>query len=55
MRRDYGELLVGASSREAQLILSLIVWPKGAPDPRLVDAWVRKKQRWELGSAGAQA
>jgi len=48
MTRDYGELLVGASSKEAQLILSLLVWPQGAPDPRLVDAWIQK-QRWGTG------
>jgi hypothetical protein len=48
MRRDYCELLVGASSKEAQLILSLLVWPKEAPDPRLVDAWVQG-QGSELG------
>ena len=53
MTQDYAELLVGPSSKEAQLILSLLVWPKGAPDPRLIDAWVRK-QRPELG-ASAQA
>jgi len=38
---SYGDLLVGASSGEAQLILSLLVWPHAAPDPRLVDEWVR--------------
>jgi hypothetical protein len=45
MRQDYAALLVGASSKEAQLILSLLVWPNGAPDPRLVDVWVRKQRR----------
>jgi hypothetical protein len=54
MTRDYGELLVGASSKEAQLILSLLVWPQGAPDPRLVDEWIQE-QRSGLGRASAQA
>ena len=34
--------MVGASPREAQLALSYLVWPKEAPDPRLVDEWVRR-------------
>lgn len=53
MTRDYGAMLVGASSREAQLILSLLVWPNGAPDPRLIDAWVR--QQHLEGSAGERS
>ena len=32
----------GATQREAQLALSYLVWPKEAPDPRLVDEWVRR-------------
>jgi hypothetical protein len=34
--------MVGATPREAQLALSYLVWPKEAPDPRLVDEWVRR-------------
>ncbi len=36
------ELLKDATAAEAQLALSLIVWPSQAPDPRVVDAWVRR-------------
>jgi hypothetical protein len=38
---DVRELLKDATASEAQLALSLIVWPKQAPDPRVVDEWVR--------------
>jgi hypothetical protein len=37
-RRDF---LTEATAEEAQLALSYLVWPKQAPDPRLVDEWVR--------------
>ena len=39
---DLGELLKTATAAEAQLALSLIVWPNQAPDPRVVDEWVRR-------------
>ena len=32
----------GATQREAQLALSYMVWPEQAPDPRVVDAWLRQ-------------
>ena len=32
-----------ATSVEAQLALSYLVWPKDAPDPRAVDEWVRRQ------------
>ena len=39
-----GAVLADATAEEAQLVLSFIVWPGEAPDPRLVDAWVRREQ-----------
>ncbi len=39
---DPRELLKTATAAEAQLALSLIVWPNQAPDPRVVDEWVRR-------------
>jgi hypothetical protein len=38
-----GKLLVEVTSLEAQLTLSYLVWPGEAPDPRVVDAWVRRQ------------
>jgi hypothetical protein len=37
-----GPYLADATGAEAQLALSFIVWPGEAPDPRLVDEWVRR-------------
>ena len=34
--------LTEATSLEAQLALSYLVWPNGAPDPRVVDEWIRR-------------
>ena len=39
---DLRGLLKDATAAEAQLALSLIVWPSQAPDPRVVDEWVRR-------------
>ena len=41
--RSVGELLGTLESEEAQLVLSYIVWPSEAPDPRTIDAWVRSE------------
>ena len=40
-----GPYLADATGREAQLALSFIVWPSEAPDPRVVDEWLRGRQR----------
>jgi hypothetical protein len=41
-RAYVGDVLAPASpAREAQLLLSLLVWPEECPDPRVVDEWVR--------------
>lgn len=39
-------LLEDASGEEAQLALSYIVWPGEAPDPRVVDEWLRRELRY---------
>ena len=36
-----GELLGTLEGKDAQLVLSFIVWPGECPDPRFVDEWVR--------------
>lgn len=38
------EFMAEATSREAQLALSYIVWPEEAPDPRLLDEWLRREE-----------
>jgi hypothetical protein len=38
---DVSGLLAESTAEEAQLILSLMIWPEAAPDPRVVDEWVR--------------
>jgi hypothetical protein len=38
---DVSGLLAEATAEEAQLILSLMISPEAAPDPRVVDEWVR--------------
>ena len=43
MSTGVGKALVNASADDAQLILSLLVWPKECPDPRVVDAWLRRQ------------
>ena len=35
------ELIGTLEGRDAQLVLSYIVWPGEVPDPRFVDEWVR--------------
>jgi hypothetical protein len=50
-RRDF---LTEATAEEAQLALSYLVWPKQAPDPRLVDEWVRCQIRRDPGTAPGQ-
>jgi hypothetical protein len=37
-----GPYLADATGPEAQLALSFIVWPGEAPDPRIVDEWLRR-------------
>ena len=37
-----GPYLADATGAEAQLALSFNVWPGEAPDPRLVDEWLRR-------------
>ena len=44
MSTNVGKALVNASADDAQLILSLLVWPKECPDPRVVDAWLRRQE-----------
>ena len=44
MRTFYRNALAEADADEAQLILSLLVWPKDCPDPSVVDEWVRRKE-----------
>jgi hypothetical protein len=36
------DLLAESTGPEAQLLLSYLVWPKEAPDPRVVDEWIRR-------------
>ena len=43
LSRRMSELLTEATPEQAQLLLATIVWPDGTPDPRLVDAWVRRR------------
>lgn len=40
---DVLEMLKDATAAEAQLALSLIVWPSQAPDPRVVGEWVVRR------------
>jgi hypothetical protein len=37
------DFLAEATAPEAQLALSYLVWPEVAPDPRVVDEWVRRQ------------
>jgi hypothetical protein len=46
IRFPVGELLKDASAEEAQLVLSYLVWPRDAPDPRVVDKWLRRRS-WQ--------
>ena len=39
--RDVGKALADVTGEDAQLLLSLLVWPKDAPLPSVVDEWVR--------------
>jgi len=39
-----GDLLATLEGTEAQLVLSYIVWPRGAPLPSVVDEWVRREK-----------
>jgi hypothetical protein len=41
--RNIGELLGELEGEDAQLVLSYIVWPGGAPLPSVVDEWVRRE------------
>jgi hypothetical protein len=43
MSPEVGKALAAASAHEAQLLLSLLVWPNECPDPRVVDEWLRRK------------
>lgn len=53
-RGAVGDVLAGASADEAQLLLSLLVWPEECPDPRVVDEWLRRQAgRLEGCSASA--
>jgi hypothetical protein len=36
---SFSDYLADATSLEAQLALSYLVWPKDAPAPRVVDEW----------------
>jgi hypothetical protein len=52
-----GPYLADATGPEAQLALSFIVWPGEAPDPRLVDEWLRRsgaELRPERSSSGSR-
>jgi hypothetical protein len=51
--RRVGAVLADATSEEAQLILSLLVWPKECPDPRVVDEWLRPHARDPVRGAAA--
>jgi hypothetical protein len=44
MTGNVGKALSNASAVDAQLILSLLVWPEDCPDPRVVDAWLRRQE-----------
>jgi hypothetical protein len=48
-----GPFLADATGPEAQLALSFIVWPGEAPDPRMVDEWLRGRQR-STGARGEE-
>jgi hypothetical protein len=39
------KFMEGATSGEAQLALSYLIWPDEAPDPRLVDEWISRHER----------
>jgi hypothetical protein len=39
------KLLEEATSLEAQLALSYLIWPGEAPDPRVVDEWLRSRSK----------
>ena len=42
-RREVVSALLGTlEGKDAQLVLSYIVWPDECPDPRLVDEWLRR-------------
>jgi hypothetical protein len=44
MRGDVGKALADVPTPEdAQLLLSLLVWPEECPDPRVVDEWLRRQ------------
>ena len=43
MKASVGKALAHASADDAQLILSLLVWPEACPDPRVVDEWMRRQ------------
>jgi hypothetical protein len=42
--RSVGVVLADATAEEAQLLLSLLVWPKEAPLPGVVDDYVRRER-----------
>jgi len=51
-----GRYLSEATSLEAQLALSYLVWPKNAPHPRTVDEWMRRNGAgWLPARAGIHA
>ena len=43
-----GDVLAAATSEDAQLLLSLLVWPEECPDPRLLDEWLRTHEISDL-------
>ena len=47
MKGNVGKALTHASADDAQLILSLLVWPEECPDPRVVDEWLRANSKSE--------
>jgi hypothetical protein len=40
---NLGTFLSEATATDAQLALSYLVWPGEAPDPRVVDEWLRQQ------------
>ena len=43
-RSGVAAFLTDATSDEAQLALSFLVWPGECPDPRVVDEWLRRRE-----------
>jgi hypothetical protein len=52
MKSRVGKALSLASADDAQLFLSLLVWPEECPDPRVVDEWLRRQDERHVSGSG---